>query len=73
MTNKVAFNPQDKFLITIGNTFMVTTQNGDTFGLDLAGSQIGEALSFWCQGGFQPARPVRRHHGQYTDRHDTER
>jgi hypothetical protein len=46
MTNKVAFNPQDRFLITMGNTFMVTTQNGDTFGLDLAGTHIGEAFKF---------------------------
>jgi len=37
MTNKVAFNPQDRFLITIDNTFVVTTENGDVFGLEPPG------------------------------------
>jgi hypothetical protein len=46
MTNKVAFNPQDRFLIAIGNTLIVTTQNGDVFGLDLTGQRIGEAFKF---------------------------
>ena len=46
MTNKVAFNPQDRFLITIGNTLTVTTRNGDVFGLDMSGHSIGEAFKF---------------------------
>ena len=46
MTNKVAFNPQDRFLVTIGNTFVVATENGDVFGLDLSGSRIGDAFKF---------------------------
>ena len=46
MTNKVAFNPQDRFLVTLGNTLMVTTQNGDVFGLDVADHRVGEAFKF---------------------------
>jgi len=44
--NKVAFNPQDRFLVTIGNTLMVTTQNGAVFGHDMSGHHVGEAFQF---------------------------
>jgi len=46
LTTKVGFNPQDRFLVTIGNTLVVTTQSGDTFGLDVAGHRVGEAFQF---------------------------
>jgi hypothetical protein len=30
-------NPQDRFVVTIGNTLIVTTQNGDVFGHEASG------------------------------------
>ena len=44
--NKVGFNPQDRFLVTIGNKLVVTTQNGDVFGHEVANRDIGPAFKF---------------------------
>jgi hypothetical protein len=46
MANKIAFNPQDRFVVTIGNQLIVTTKNGDVFGHDLTGRDIGPAFAF---------------------------
>jgi hypothetical protein len=46
MTNRVAFNPQDRFVVTIGNQLIVTTQNGDVFGHDVSGRDIGPPFKF---------------------------
>ena len=46
MTNKIAFNPQDRFVVTIGNRIVVTTQDGSVFGHDVSGHRSGEAFQF---------------------------
>jgi hypothetical protein len=46
MTTKIAFNPQDRFVVTIGNTMIVTTQNGDVFGADVSGRHIDDIFKF---------------------------
>jgi hypothetical protein len=46
MGNKIAFNPQDRFVVTMGDKLIVTTQNGDVFGHDVSGHRSGEAFKF---------------------------
>ena len=46
MSNRIAFNPQDRFVVAIGNTLIVTTQNGDTFGHDVTGHTADSAFQF---------------------------
>lgn len=38
MSNRIAFNPQDRFVFSIGNTLVVTAPSGDTFGHDVTGN-----------------------------------
>ncbi len=42
----IAHNAADRFVVTIGNTLVVTTQNGDVFGHDVSGRTIGPAFKF---------------------------
>ena len=42
----VAFNPQDRFVVTMGNRIIVTTQNGSVFGHDVANNAVGGAFGF---------------------------
>ena len=37
----MAFNPEDRFVVTVGNTMIVTTQGGAAFGADVTGRDIG--------------------------------
>ena len=46
MSNRIAFNPQDRFVVAIGNTLIVTTRNGDTFGHDITGHTADSAFQF---------------------------
>jgi hypothetical protein len=46
MSNRIAFNPQDRFVVSIGNTLIVTTRSGDTFGHDLSGHTADRAFQF---------------------------
>lgn len=46
MANRIAFNPQDRFVVSIGNTLIVTTRSGDTFGHDIAGHTADSAFRF---------------------------
>src|SRR6478609_1099796 len=46
MATKIAFNSQDRFVVTIGNTAIVTTQNGDVFGHEVTNHDIGPAFKF---------------------------
>ena len=51
----VAFNPQDRFVVTMGNRIIVTTQSGATFGHDISGKNIGPAFQFTgAKVGFNP-------------------
>jgi hypothetical protein len=40
---QVAFNPQDRFLVALGGILVVITRNGDVFGHDVIGQDIGPA------------------------------
>ncbi len=46
MSNRIAFNPQDRFVVSIGNTLIVTTRTGDTFGHDITGHTADQAFKF---------------------------
>jgi hypothetical protein len=46
MSDKIAFNPQDRFVVTIGNQIVVTTRDGSVFGHDVSGHRSGEAFAF---------------------------
>ena len=42
----VAFNAVDRFVVTIGDTLIVTTRTGEVFGHDLSARRIGPAFKF---------------------------
>ena len=44
MTTKVAFNPEDRFVVTMGNRILVVTQGGGVFGLDVSNNRVGNAF-----------------------------
>ena len=44
MTIKIAFNPEDRFVVTIGNRILVVTQGGSVFGLDVSNNFVGNAF-----------------------------
>ena len=46
MSNRIAFNPQDRFVVSIGSTLIVTTANGDTFGHDITGHTADRFFQF---------------------------
>jgi len=46
MSNRIAFNPQDRFVVSIGNTLIVTTRSGDTFGHDITGHTADRFFQF---------------------------
>lgn len=46
MSNKIAYNPEDRFVVSIGSRIVVTTKSGDVFGHDVSGHQIGDAFQF---------------------------
>ena len=46
MPNRIAFNPQDRFVVAIGNTLVVTTRSGDTFGHDVTGHTADRGFQF---------------------------
>jgi hypothetical protein len=46
MSNRIAFNPQDRFVVSIGSTLVVTTNSGDTFGHDITGHTADRAFQF---------------------------
>lgn len=46
MANRIAFNPQDRFVVSIGGTLMVTTRRGDIFGHDITGHTADRFFQF---------------------------
>ena len=46
MANLVAFNPQDRFVVGLGQKIIVTTQDGSVFGHDIANNAVGPASKF---------------------------
>ena len=38
---KIGFNPQDRFMMALGNTLVVVTQDGNVFGADVVGRDVG--------------------------------
>src|SRR5687768_16531598 len=46
MSNKIAFNPQDRFVMAVGNRIAVITQDGSVFGHEVSGHHSGEAFKF---------------------------
>src|SRR5436309_2993923 len=52
---KIGFNPQDRFMVAIGNTLAVITQDGNVFGADVAGRNAGPVFQFGgAKIGFNP-------------------
>ena len=56
---KIGFNPQDRFMMTLGNTIVVVTADGSAFGCDIIGSgpqrQLAPVLQFsGARIGFNP-------------------
>jgi len=43
---RVAFNPDDRFVVGLGNRIVVTTQSGNVFGHDVLNHRVGEAFQF---------------------------
>jgi hypothetical protein len=41
---KIGFNPQDRFMVALGNTLVVVTSDGSVFGADVVGSGQGRFL-----------------------------
>jgi hypothetical protein len=46
MAVRVAFNPEDRFVVGLGNRIVVTTRNGGVFGHDVSNHRVGEAFQF---------------------------
>ncbi len=46
MSNKVAFNQQDRFVVALGGRIVVTTRDGSVFGHDVSGRTIGDGFQF---------------------------
>jgi hypothetical protein len=46
MSQRIAFKPEDRFVVAIGNRIVVTTKSGDVFGYDVSGHRIGDAFQF---------------------------
>ncbi|MFB6936105.1 CAP domain-containing protein, partial [Streptomyces chartreusis] len=44
--SKAAFNPWDRFVVTMGNRIIVTTNDGAVWGHDVTGNTIGPAFAF---------------------------
>ena len=52
---KIGFNPQDRFMMTLGNTLVVVTQDGSVFGADVVGGQLQPVFGFTgAKIGFNP-------------------
>jgi hypothetical protein len=46
MSNKIAFNPQDRFVVPLGNRIAVITQDGSVFGHEVSGHDVGAPFKF---------------------------
>jgi hypothetical protein len=52
---KIGFNPQDRFMMAVGNTLVVVTQEGNVFGADVVGRQLQPVFQFsGAKIGFNP-------------------
>jgi len=52
---KIGFNPQDRFMMAVGNTLVVVTQDGNVFGADVAGRNVRPVFQFGgAKIGFNP-------------------
>jgi hypothetical protein len=52
---QIGFNPQDRFMMTLGNTLIVVTQSGDVFGADFVGDHLQSVFEFGgARIGFNP-------------------
>jgi hypothetical protein len=45
-TTKIGFNPEDRFMVTIGNTLAVVTNDGSVFGCNVNGPILGPLFQF---------------------------
>ena len=43
---KIGYNPKDRFMMTLGNTLVVVTQDGDVFGSEAVGQQLQPVFQF---------------------------
>ncbi len=43
---KIGYNSIDRFMMTLGNTFVMVTQDGDVFGSDIVGNQLQPVFQF---------------------------
>jgi hypothetical protein len=41
VTNKIAFNPQDRFVVVMGDRLLVITEDGSVFGHEVSGRDVG--------------------------------
>jgi hypothetical protein len=46
MSHRIAFKPEDRFVVAIGHRIVVTTKSGDVFGYDVSWPRIGNAFQF---------------------------
>lgn len=46
MANKIAFNPEDRFLLTYNNTLIIINKYGEVFGQDVLGATIQAGYKF---------------------------
>ncbi len=44
MSSKIAFNPQDRFVVALGTRIAVITEDGSVFGHEMSGRHSGEAF-----------------------------
>src|SRR4051812_26921002 len=42
---KIGFNPQDRFMMALGNTLVVVTDDGSVYGCDVVGTGKGRFLA----------------------------
>jgi hypothetical protein len=48
--SKIGFNPEDRFMMTIGNTLVVVRNDGLVYGADVANGQLGPVFQFGAPG-----------------------
>ena len=44
--DRIGYNPQDRFMMSMGNTLVVVRQDGGVFGSDVVGRQLGDVYQF---------------------------
>ena len=46
MATMIGFNPQDRFMMTLGNTLVVVTSDGNVFGSDVVNDELQPIFQF---------------------------